>query len=194
VGAAINERFDLISGYACDDHGVGSNVVNIVIAYLGDMLRAACPLPGSRPHSRHFFPEEVWAGVATGRQVGIAQEFIGLGNEGGGCRSGVGGQNLCNRAALRSSLTGIVIVICHRLSGLMLWCGIAWAEYAELTPRGQAGVSLSRAPTRRVNPVQRLGATLGGDGLKVRSVTGLADVKRRSGDRQVERELIWQRK
>ena len=106
VGAAIDKSFDLILGHSGDDDGVRANVVNVMVADAGNVFFAACPLPGARPHRRHFLAEKVGTGIAAGGQVGVTQKLIGLGDQRRGCGLGVGGQYLANGAALRARLTG----------------------------------------------------------------------------------------
>ena len=99
VGAAIDKGFDLTLGHASDDHGVGADVVNVMIADAGDVFFAAGPLPGPRPQRGHLFAEEVGTGIAAGGQVGVTQKFIGLGGQRGGSGLGIGGEYRGNRAA-----------------------------------------------------------------------------------------------
>ena len=106
VSTAVDECFDLDFGYSGNDHGVGADVVNVMVANARNVLFTTRPLPGARPHGAHLLAEEIRAGVAAGGQVGVTQKCIGLGGQRRGRRLGIGGEYLRNGAALRARLAG----------------------------------------------------------------------------------------
>src|SRR6266403_1478873 len=55
---------------ANDDHRVTSNVINIVIAYLANVLLPACELPDTPPHFLHFQFKKLAVRVTTEWNVG----------------------------------------------------------------------------------------------------------------------------
>jgi len=74
VSAAVDKRFDLAFCGPRDDHRVGTNVINIMIADARDVLVATRPLPALRPHIPDFVVKKIGAGIAVGRKVGVPQK------------------------------------------------------------------------------------------------------------------------
>ena len=79
VSTALDKSFDLAFRHSGNDNGVGADVVDVMVTDFRDVLLLARPLPDTRPHSAHFLPEEIGAGVAAGGQIGISSKFISLG-------------------------------------------------------------------------------------------------------------------
>ena len=78
VRAGVDERLQLPRLVPHDHHGVGADVIDMVVAGVGNMLLPAGPLPGAAPHALHLPVKERLGGVAGKGNVLVAEEGVGV--------------------------------------------------------------------------------------------------------------------
>ena len=69
---------DLVLAAARDDERVGADVIDVIVADVGDVLLAAGDLPGARPHALELGAGEFGGGIAFLRYVLAAEVGIAL--------------------------------------------------------------------------------------------------------------------
>ena len=83
MGAAVSKSVQRAGLIAGNDDRVRTDVINIAITCLRNVLLPTGPLPGFGPHFSHFFGGKAWVGIALGIEVGITEKVISRGEQRG---------------------------------------------------------------------------------------------------------------
>ena len=85
---------DVVLGDAGDDEAVGADLVNLIVADIGDMFLAASPLPCAGPQALEFFFLIGRIDIALGVDILAAEKFVALAGDPAGRFHLVAGDNI----------------------------------------------------------------------------------------------------